>query len=119
MPTSRKMRRFFRVVHASDDARDMKHALRDLARHQVTVVEAGRRHEHVRSPDACVLLIARVAAVAVNDEIAAFEHDRQLVGGLEGLLDDRDLVSALKQNRSEVRPDLPAAGDDDEHLLPP
>ena len=83
-----------RAVHARDAARHVEHALRYLARHEVVVVLAGGGHEHVGAPDARVLLVLRVAAVAVDDQVAPLKRHRQAVGRGQILLDDGHVVAA-------------------------
>lgn len=80
MPTSRKMLLVFRIVHASDAAGHAEHALGDFAGYEIRVVLARGGHEHIGLADARVLLVARVAAVAVNDEVRPSQLHGEAIG---------------------------------------
>ena len=107
-----------RAVHARNASGHAEHALRDLARHEVAVVLAGRGDEHVGVADTRVLLELRVAAVAVDDEVATRELHRQTVGGASVLLDDSNLVAALQKHVRKIGADLSAAVDHYIHECP-
>ena len=106
-----------RVVHAGNHARHVKHALRDLARHQIAIVLARSCHKHIGSPNARILLIVRIASIAPNDQIATLKLHRKPVGATERLFDNGYLVAALQQNLSQIRPNLSSAGNNDVHVI--
>ena len=105
----------FRIVHASDAAGHAEHALGDFAGYEIRIVLARGGHEHIGLADARILLVARIAAVAVNDEVRPSQLHGEAIGRGEPLLDDRHLVAALQHDASQIRPDFAAASDNDVH----
>ena len=51
----------------------------------------------------------------MDNEVAPFQHNGQMVGCLQVLLDHGHVVAALQQHVGQVLTDLAAAGDNDVH----
>jgi hypothetical protein len=86
---------------------------RHARRHDVRVVAAGHGHERVGILDPGVL--EDVAVEPEADDLASLEPRRQSVEGRRALVDDRAVVPGAGQLHRELRPDAPAADDDDPH----
>ena len=94
MPTSLKMRRFFGLFTRAMQRGTLNtrcaisHDTRLSSSWPVVATNTSG------APDARVLLVLRVAAVAVDDQVAPLKRHRQAVGRGQILLDDGHVVAA-------------------------
>ena len=108
------MRLVARVVDARDHLLDAVALARHLADDHVVLVVSGDGDDEVgRARDACALEDEELGRV--TDDRGVLELLLEVVEPVAPLLDDRHLVPDAAQRARDVRADLAAAGDEDEH----
>ncbi len=103
-----------RIVDAGDHLRDAVLLAGELADDDVVLVVARDRDDDAGRPlDACALEDEQLRRVAVDDDV--LELVLEPLEPVAALLDQGDLVPEAQQAPRQVRPDLPAARDQDVH----
>ena len=103
-----------RVVDARDAA-CLRLALGDQANDQVVFVVARIGDNDIGSAQARSVEDHRVATVTDDGDVA-FHHRCEHLRLARHLLDDDDFLFLGEQSAREIRPDLPAANDQNEHV---